>query len=221
MKTHFLLLALVAVFGSTSSAEAAIITYQFSGTVTTLSDSPTSPQLPADIQVGSTATGFFSYDNAAPGVQFYHGTALQLSQSVTIDNKYTFQLTTPTSSDEIDLFAGTFGLFKRGPDVALPFGAPGAHLSFLDAFSFLSTSDDLAVTQLSLGPNSTIGISNAFSTQPQYFIGITPTTLSQVVTVVPEPSSVSLLGLGLAGLIGYALRRRKEKHGGLFRLRQP
>ena len=118
------LLALATVFLLANSARAGIITYQFSGSVSSLTD--LGPTLPSDIAVGNTATGTFSYDDAAVGPNFYRGTQVNMSETVTLTtakNTYTFSLTAPVAGDEIDLFSNTFGFYHRGPDTALGFGS--------------------------------------------------------------------------------------------------
>jgi hypothetical protein len=206
------LLALATALLAANSARASIVTYQFTGTVTTYS--PTTPGLPASI-LGDTATGTFSYNNAAPGGPFYHNASdLQMSMTVTINNTYTFSLTTlGTNGDEIDLdqFIGiSFGYYKRGPD-ELVTGAPNTHVSFLYAQGFEATSTNLGQTDVLLQPGAFIGISDAFSTDPYYFIAITPTSLQQVTApVVPEPGSIILCATGVVTVAGYGWRRRRK-----------
>lgn len=167
-KTMYLrLLALATVVLLANSARAGIITYQFSGSVSNFVDYGSI--LPSDLGVGNLASGTFSYDDAAVGPQFYRGEQVKMSETVTLvtaTNTYTFSLTMPTALDEIDLFGGSFGFYHRGPDVPLGFGAD-AHVSFMDAFGFGSTSDDLSTTEVSLG-GGRIGISDAFSAAAYY-----------------------------------------------------
>jgi hypothetical protein len=213
---HTRLLALATVLLLANSARGGIITYQFSGSVSNFVDYGSI--LPSDIAVGNMASGIFSYDDAAVGPQFYRGEQVKMSETVTLvtaQNTYTFSLTMPVASDEIDLFGGTFGFYHRGPDVPLGFGAD-AHVSFMDAFSFGSTSDDLSMTELSLGFGSTIGISDANSEAPYYYIGITPTSLEKVALPVPEPSSLILCSAGILTLAGYGWRRRKSATAQVF-----
>ncbi|TMQ30958.1 MAG: hypothetical protein E6K70_23410 [Planctomycetota bacterium] len=101
------LLTLVPVVLAIMSVEARadIITYGFSGTVNSITDTSTNHFVPTSIHNGSTFVGTFSFDNSAPGQVsggngFYRGTALKLSASVTIDGTFTYTLTTPTASDD-------------------------------------------------------------------------------------------------------------------------
>jgi PEP-CTERM motif len=205
------LLAVLTVLVLANSTRAGMITYKFTGSVSSFVDYGSI--LPSDIGMGNTASGSFSYDDAAAGPQFYRGTQVQMSETVTLvtsQHTYTFSLTTPVGGDEIDLYSGTFGFYKRGPDVPLGFGN-NAHVSFLDAFGFGSTSDDLSQTNVSLGFGSTIGISDANSSQSYYYIGISPDSLEKVApSAVPEPASVVLCAAGIVTLAGYGWRRRRR-----------
>src|SRR5579883_3357230 len=117
----------------------ATVTYQFSGTVTSFTDTSTSRYVPASVQDNvSTYVGTFSFNNSATGQvssedAFYRGTALGLTATVTIDNTYTYTLNTPSSNDEIDIIGNSFELFKRGPTVTEGFSPnpPFSHFEFL------------------------------------------------------------------------------------------
>jgi hypothetical protein len=198
------------------STRAGIITYKFTGSVSGFVDYGSI--LPSDIGVGNTASGTFSYDDAATGLQFYRGTQVQMSETVTLvtgQHTYTFSLTTPVVGDEIDLFddffGKSFGFYKRGPDVALGFGN-NAYVSKLEDFGFNSTSNDLGQTSISLGSFSKIGISDQNSVgQPYYYITVTPDTLEKVTSSpVPAPGGGLLCGVGVLALAGYGWRRARK-----------
>jgi hypothetical protein len=215
LKTKTLqLLAVVGILAVAGSTRAGIVTYKFTGSVQEFVDYGSI--LPSDIGVGNTASGTFSYDDGATGPNFYRGTQVQMSETVTVvtskNNTYTFSLTTPVGGDEIDLFddffGKSFGFYKRGPDEALGFGND-AHVNFLDAFGFGSTSNDLYQTNVSLTVFSTIGISDPGYAN-YYYIGVTCETLENVTTpAVPEPGSLMLCGMGALALVGYGWRRRR------------
>src|SRR5262249_48317453 len=131
------------------------ITYEFTGTVRVADDqSAGHTLLPTSIQPGSTMTGTFSFENSAPGqvsgnAGFYPGTRLQLTTTVTIDGQYTFSLTVPTASDEIDILGRqTFEYFKRGPNTATEFN-PNTLVSLID-FTTGTNTNILADAELSL-----------------------------------------------------------------------
>lgn len=177
------------------------VTYDFTATVTVVDDTASGNTLvPSSIQPGSTEVGSFSFDTSAPGSPFARGTLLDLHATVTVDNKYTYTLTTPTTSDEIDVALG--GVYKRGPADITSFGAPISQLEF---YNMTSSSSDLSNVVFSM-PGS-VGISDANSTgQPYYFIGADMTSLA----VVPEPSALVGMGGALASFVGcFGWRRWK------------
>lgn len=181
------------------------VTYDFTATVSVVDDTSSGHTLiPSSIQPGSTETGSFSFDTSAPGSPFARGTLLDLHGTVTIDNKYTYTLTTPTTSDEIDVGLG--GVYKRGPADITSFGAPISQLEF---YNMTASSSDLSNVVFSM-PGS-VGISDANSTgQPYYFIGADMTSLAPS-AVVPEPSALVGMGSALATFVGYfGWRRRKS-----------
>ncbi len=196
------------------AAQAAIVTYYFSGTVDAITDNSGQGYVPPGIQNGSTFVGTFSYDNSAPGSNgIYSGTALNLAASVTIAGQYNYILGSPTSNDEIDLLGSSFELFGRGPTVTEPF-SPNPPFSF---FQFLgtTTSDVLANAQV-INTASSAGVSDAFTpSAPYYFIGAGIASVAPA----PEPSSFFLVGIGAGGLLLRILKRRRPTdhpaHGAL------
>jgi hypothetical protein len=189
-----------------------LVTYQFSGTVDAITDTSGSQHfVPPSIHDGSTFVGTFTFDNSAAGQvngsdAFYRGTALQLSASVTIDGTYTYTLTTPTAQDEIDILGTSFEFFKRGPTVleGFPPNPPFSHFEFLGQ----TQTDILANAIVTNGGLPSAGVSDQQTLNaPYYFIGA---RLSSVQLSVPEPLSLTLLGLGACGLAGYALRQRRS-----------
>jgi hypothetical protein len=177
------------------------VTYTFSGTVTSITDT---------VQDNvSTFVGTFSFNNSAPGQVisgngFYSGTALDLHATVTIDGKFTYTLTTPTASDEIDIIGNAFEVFKRGPTVFTDF-APNPPFSH---FEFLGTTNTpvLADAVVGGGPNTTAGVGDQQTPNaPFYFVGASIASVSQV---VPEPGGLTLAALAAAGA---ALRARRRQ----------
>lgn len=200
----FYLFTAVTLFSSRAT-EAAMITYDFEATVTSVADYSSGHTLiPASIHVGSIESGSFSFDDTAPGSPYVRGTALNLTATVTIDGTYTYTLSLPTSSDEIDVGLG--GVYKRGPTSTTSFDSP---VSVLEFFNLQASSNDLSTVQFTAptGSGATVGISDA-GEQSYYYIGATITSLQPA--SVPEPASLALFGSGIACLVGYRSWRRRK-----------
>jgi hypothetical protein len=204
--------AVLAVLSASGRAGADYITYEFTGTVRVADDqSAGHTLLPTSIRPGSTITGTFSFENSAPGQVsgndgFYRNTPLQLSTTVTIDGQYTFSLTVPTASDEIDILGRqTFEYFKRGPNTATEFN-PNTLVSLID-FSTGTNTNILADAELSLA-SASFGISNPGAQADYYFIEGSLDTLRQ--SPAPEPGTLTLLLVGAAGIAGRHWWRRRK-----------
>ena len=206
------LLTLVPVVLAIMSVEARadIITYDFSGTVNSITDTSTNHFVPTSIHNGSTFVGTFSFDNSAPGQVsggngFYRGTALKLSASVTIDGTFTYTLTTPTVSDEIDILGTSFEFFKRGPTVFENFAPnpPFSHFEFLG-----KTQTDILASALVNGTGASSGVSDQQTAgSPYYFIGAGIS--SAQLSAIPEPATLLLLGTGAVCVAAFWRRRLK------------
>lgn len=201
---------LFAALAGAGGARADYVTYAFSGTVNAITDTSSNHFVPTSIHTGSsTFVGMFSFENSAPGQLsgsngFYRGTALNLQASVVIGGKYTYMLTTPTSSDEIDIIGGAFEFFKRGPTVNTAFAPypPFSHFEFLG----LTQTNVLQNARVTFASNSSAGVSDQqTSSAPYYFIGSSIATLQ----TVPEPSALVLTGLGAGCLLVMLGLRRK------------
>jgi hypothetical protein len=210
MKTKELLAALLVAAPAVSApsfCRADIVAYTISGTVDAITDTSTNHFVPTSIRDNvSTFVGTFSFDNSAPGSVsgsdgFYRSTALKLSATVTIDGQYTYTLTTPSASDEIDILGTSFEFFKRGPTAFTSFAPnpPFSHFEFLGQ----TQTNILSNARVSGGPNTSAGVSDQqTSGAPYYFIGAGITT----VQVVPEPRLPVLLVAGAGVLLVFARR---------------
>jgi PEP-CTERM motif len=193
-------------------ARADIITYDFSGTVNSITDTSTNHFVPTSIHNGSTFVGTFSFDNSAPGQvsggnAFYRGNALKLSASVTIDGTFTYTLTTPTASDEIDILGTSFEFFKRGPTVFESFAPnpPFSHFEFLG-----KTQTDILANALVNGTGASSGVSDQQTPgSPYYFIGAGIS--SAQLSAIPEPATLLLMGTGVICMASCWRRQLKAR----------
>jgi hypothetical protein len=134
-----------------------------------------------------------------------------MAETFTVSGVYTFSLTTPTSSDGVDLGGSSSGFYKRGPTVPVP-SIPNVNVSDLEVFSLNSSTGDLSTTVISLNSQSTIGISDpSAGSEPYYYIGAQINTIA----AVPEPGPLLLTGIGALLLSGWysPLVRRCFRHG--------
>jgi hypothetical protein len=166
-----------------------MVTLSFSGKVGAVSDDSKLGYVPAGIKTGAPFTGTVSFNSAATARStdatdaYYSGTDLDMTVSITIDGKYKYVLSTPSSSDEIDLIGSSFELFKRGPSVNTLF-SPNPPFSHLD-FGVKTDTDRLAAItahDISLGSTPSAGVSDQQTTGAAYYY-VNATLTSVVVTV--------------------------------------
>ena len=199
--TSFLLFALP------PAARAATVTVPFSGTVDSLTDTSGKGYVPSGIRDGSSYVGTVTFNNAAAARStdatdgYYGGTDLDMTVSVTVAGKYQYVLTTPSSSDEIDLEGSSFGLFKRGPTAYTSFAPdpPFSHLD-LELRTDADVLSDLTAADVTLGTTPTSDVSDAQTSGASYY------DVGAALTAVPEPDAAALAVLAVAGLVG---RRRR------------
>lgn len=191
------------------AAHATLITLNFSGTVDDPVDYSGLGYVPGGIQDGSSFVGTVTFNNDAVARStdatdgYYSGTDLDMSVNITIAGQYTYSLTAPSSSDEIDLEGSSFGLYKRGPTVDTSF-SPNPPFSHLDLG--LQTDTDvlgnLTAADVSLGSTPSAGVSDQQTPDAGYYY---VAAALDSVSAVPEPATATLMTLASFGLL---LRRR-------------
>jgi hypothetical protein len=203
---HLACAILVAVFALLPAAHAAMVTLSFTGTVSDPVDYSGLGYVPnAIMQTGGSFTGMVSFNNSATASSsdatdaYYSGTDLDMSVDITVAGQYQYILSTPSSSDEIDLEGSGFDLFKRGPTVYTSFSPnpPFSHLDFelqtdTDVLSTLTGAD------VTLGSFPAAEVSDAqTSGAGYYYVGATITSVQGV----PEPGMATVAVVALAGLL--------------------
>jgi hypothetical protein len=125
-----------------------------------------------------------------------------MSVNVTVAGKYNYSLSTPSSSDEIDIIGSSFELFKRGPTVDTSF-SPNPPFSHLD-FGAQTQTYVLSDAIVTAGSMPTAGVSDQQTpTAGYYYVGASLTS----VQIVPEPVSSALIVLASAAIL---MRRRSK-----------
>jgi hypothetical protein len=209
--------ALTAVLGFTTLTNAALVTYQFSGTITGVYPSePGFPSILQAVQVGNTFTGSYSYDSATPpspspygGLPYASGTHYQVPNtlSLTINN-----ISIPIWGNTLDVFVwNNVSLFPSYPNHDGYYVTQSRTLSdpyFIDLGNWLlpsSTFSDGSLPVTSITP----GVFNFYG-QPgniSYLDGSMGTIVAT--NPVPIPPAIWIFGPGLLGLLG--MRKKLSK----------
>ncbi len=221
---------------ATRPAAAAIISYDFTGSVTTVTDN-TNFALNGTIPLGTAATGSFSYDASVAGTPldanstWYPGAPVAFSVNVggglLTFAPATFNFFDPSvlvRNDDPsfgDVFAFQAGE-KPPTGLVLPAGATtSADFAFVSTLVLEDTSNAVfsstsIPTTLNLGAFTDAWL-NLFGGAPVDSIGvafpgeiyISLDSLTPQPAPVPEPTTLLLLGSGLLGIAGVTRRRKK------------
>jgi hypothetical protein len=207
--------ALAALLVGPGAAPAAIINYDFTGTVSLLSDS--NNHFSGKFVVGSPVSGAFSFDDAAvPGFgssstgAFYRG-GFSGRASATINSAYGFAMQANEPADEIDVLnqfgPETFEM-RKGAFASVPTNFD-PNLTISEIFlNFQASGNPLKLSTIQLAKTGDFQISGngPGGFFDHYFIDVSVSSLQQA-SVVPEPSTLALAMTGAAGLLGIGWRR--------------
>ncbi len=211
----FMMFAVLGSVGLPATANAGLFSFSFSGTVDLVD-----PALAGTFSVGQALTGSYTFESTTPPRAGSTANNAVFDALTDLDFEVGAYSASSSGAPEIQIdndpglpFHDRYAVVSRSSDGLAGPAVGGLALNFF-GFRLDDSTDTVFSTALDLPTSLDL---DDFDNR-QFFIFFGPITAPAIVSgtitslaAVPEPSSATLMGLGLVGVLGAALRTRVRK----------